>query len=282
MPKMNKKTRAKPARKTNAKRGFFAAIGEAVSNYAIAGVAGLTVVLALGGIIVWSGGYVGLAGEKAGRIVEGAVVASGLEIRRITAIGYERATENDIRAAVGPVVGASLAHFDIHAARARVEDIGWVRSAAVTRLWPNTIHVSVREREPAAVWQMSGTLHLIDLSGAVIDEISTVEYSNLPLITGAGAPDSVGEALRALRSDPELWGEAAALMRVGDRRWDLRLESGADIKLPETDVADAVRTLARLQAAYGLLDRPLEYIDLRNPDRLVYREVGESEAAIKG
>ena len=282
MPKMNKKTRAKPARKTNAKRGFIAAIGEAVSNYAIAGVAGLTVVLALGGIIVWSGGYVGLAGEKAGRIVEGAVVASGLEIRRITAIGYERATENDIRAAVGPVVGASLAHFDIHAARARVEDIGWVRSAAVTRLWPNTIHVSVREREPAAVWQMSGTLHLIDLSGAVIDEISTVEYSNLPLITGAGAPDSVGEALRALRSDPELWGEAAALMRVGDRRWDLRLESGADIKLPETDVADAVRTLARLQAAYGLLDRPLEYIDLRNPDRLVYREVGESEAAIKG
>lgn len=282
MPKVKKKTRAKSARKTKRNQSFLGSIGEVISNYTIAGAAGLTVVLALGAIVLWSGGYIGLAGERAQRVVEGAAVATGLEIRRITAIGYERTSESDIRNAVGPVVGASLAHFDIHAARARVENLGWVRSAAVTRLWPNTIHVSVRERQPAAVWQMSGNLHLIDLSGAVIDEISSVEYSNLPLITGAGAPDSVGEALRALRSDPALWGEATALMRVGDRRWDLRLESGTDIKLPETEVAEAVRTLARLQAAYGLLDRQLEYIDLRDPERLVYREIGESEAQIDG
>lgn len=276
MPKIKRKTATKRRRKSTRSQGFFSRIGETVSRYAIASVAGLTVIVAIGAAMLVSGGYVGLAGERAGAAVQNATVAVGLDIRRITAIGFDKTTDADVVSAVGPVVGASIAHFDIHAARARVENLGWVRSAAVTRLWPNTIHVSIREREPAAVWQLSGNLHLIDPSGAMIDQVDVYEYSNLPLIVGAGAPESVADVLKALRSDPELWGEAAALVRVGERRWNLRLKSGADVKLPEDDVDGAVKTLARLQAAYGLLDRPLEYVDLRDPARLVYREVDGS------
>ena len=276
MPKVKRKSASKRKGKSIRSNGLFSRLGDTASRYAIASVAGLTVVLSIGAAMLVSGGYVGLAGERVGAAIQNATVGVGLDIRRITAIGFDKTADADIVSAVGPVVGASIAHFDIHAARARVENLGWVRSAAVTRLWPNTIHVSIREREPAAVWQLSGNLHLIDPSGAVIDEVDVYEYSNLPLIVGAGAPESVADVLKALRSDPELWGEAAALVRVGERRWNLRLKSGADVKLPEDDVDGAVKTLARLQTAYGLLDRPLEYVDLRDPARLVYREVGGS------
>ena len=276
MPKVKRKSASKRKGKSIRSNGLFSRLGDTASRYAIASVAGLTVVLSIGAAMLVSGGYVGLAGERVGAAIQNATVGVGLDIRRITAIGFDKTADADIVSAVGPVVGASIAHFDIHAARARVENLGWVRSAAVTRLWPNTIHVSIREREPAAVWQLSGNLHLIDPSGAVIDEVDVYEYSNLPLIVGAGAPESVADVLTALRSDPELWGEAAALVRVGERRWNLRLKSGADVKLPEDDVDGAVKTLARLQTAYGLLDRPLEYVDLRDPARLVYREVGGS------
>lgn len=283
MPKVKRKKTAK--RRTNSKRSpsFFTRVGDAASRYAVASIAGVTVVVALGAAMLVSGGYVGLASERAGAMVRNATIAAGLDIRRVTAIGYDETTDSDILSAIGPVVGASIAHFDLHSARARVENLGWVRSASVTRLWPNTVHVSVREREPAAVWQLSGTLRLIDQSGAVITDVDAYEYSNLPLIVGAGAPDSVSGILKALRAEPELWGEAAALRRMGERRWDLRLNSGADIKFPEDNPADAVKTLARLQAAYGLLDRPLEYVDLRDPSRLVYRERenGEDNAVEK-
>jgi len=283
MPKVKRKKTAK--RRTNSKRSpsFFSQVGDAFSRYAVASIAGVTVVVALGAAMLVSGGYVGLASERAGAMVRNATIAAGLDIRRVTAIGYDETTDADILSAIGPVVGASIAHFDLHAARARVENIGWVRSASVTRLWPNTVHVSVREREPAAVWQLSGTLRLIDPSGAVITDVDAYEYSNLPLIVGAGAPDSVSGILKALRAEPELWGKAAALRRMGERRWDLRLNSGADIKFPEDNPAGAVKTLARLQAAYGLLDRPLEYVDLRDPSRLVYRERenGEDNAVEK-
>ncbi len=280
MPKVKKK-RA-PARKTKKKAqktGLPGTVAALVSRYSTAAAAGVTVVAVLAAVLLWSGGYVGLLGERVSRFTDGVTVAAGFEINRITARGFEHVSEEELLAALGPVMGASIAHFDPYAAQARVEELGWVRSAAVSRLWPNTIHVSVREREPAAVWQLSGALHLIDQSGAVIRQIDAFEYSNLPLIVGAGAPGSASGMLKALRSEPALWGAASALIRVGDRRWNVRLNSGADVKFPEDGYEDAVHDLARLHAAYGLLDQKLEYIDLRDPNHLVYREIGAGEVA---
>lgn len=269
---------SKITRRRKKKRGPFARIGDFFSRYTIAAAAGLTVVFGAFAFFLLSGGYIGLAAERVGRSVKSATASSGLAVNRITALGARETSRDEILRAVGPILGGSILHVDLHAARARVEELGWVRSAAVSRLLPDTIHVSVREREPAAIWQLSGNLHLIDASGAVIREVSAYEYSYLPLIVGAGAPDAAAEILTALRAEPALWGEAAALVRVGGRRWNLQLKSKADIYLPETGEADAAALLARVHAAYGLLDRPIEYIDLRDPSRFIYRERdGEEE-----
>ena len=141
----------------------------------------------------------------------------------------------------------------------------------MSKLLPDTVHVSVREREPAAVWQLSGDLHLIDDTGAVIRQVDAYEYADLPLIVGAGAPGAASEMLKALQAQPELWRRASALIRVSDRRWNLKMKSGVDVKLPETGAADSVAYLARLQAETGVLDEPLVYVDLRNPENFVYR-----------
>ncbi|MHA7871021.1 MAG: cell division protein FtsQ/DivIB [Hyphococcus sp.] len=283
MPKVKKKTPGKKkaaTRRSSGASGVVAFMQDRLGRFATIAAAGVTSVALIGAIILWTGGYVGLLGERINRLAGGAAAASGFEVRRVTVRGLEQTAEDELLSAIGPVVGASLLHFDPHAARARVEQLGWVRAAAVSRLLPNTIHVSVREREPAAVWQLSGALHLIDQNGAVIREIGAYEYSNLPLIVGAGAPEAASDILTALRGEAALWGAASALIRVGDRRWNLRLTSGADVKFPEYGVERAVSDLAKLQAAYGILDRPLEYIDLRNPDRLVYREKDAPESSI--
>ncbi len=293
MPKVKKKTarpRKKKATKTRAKAKpkaslasrFYESAGDFLSRYTIAAAAGLTVVGLIGTVMLWSGGYVGLMGERVGAQVDRAAIAAGFEVRRITAKGFENANEAEILTALGPVIGSSLLQFDPYAARARVEELGWVRTAAVSRLWPDTVHVSVREREAAAVWQLAGAMHLIDEDGAVIREVDAYEYSNLPLIVGAGAPASAAGMLRALRGETVLWGRAAALIRVGDRRWNVRLKSGADIKFPEAGYEAAVRDLATLQNAYGVLDLSLDYIDLRDPDQLVYREKDANEKPLPG
>ncbi len=272
MPKVKKKAPAKSRRKSRKKpAGFFDRVTAVWNNMSRAALAGsvLIAVVALG--FLWAGGYIGLMGEKLSRVAGVGAVNAGFEIKRITARGVDHASEQDILAAVGPVIGASILHFDADRARASVEQLGWVRSAAVSKLLPDTVHVSVREREPAAVWQLSGDLHLIDDTGAVIRQVDAYEYADLPLIVGAGAPGAASEMLKALQAQPELWRRASALIRVSDRRWNLKMKSGVDVKLPETGAAASVAYLARLQAETGLLDEPLEYVDLRNPENFVYR-----------
>jgi cell division protein FtsQ len=275
-----KKAPARPRAKRKTKKtdsSLWALAADFCSRFAVAGAAGATVIAAIAAAGLWAGGYFGLAGDRLSRIAGAGAVAAGFEVRRITGKGNEQANNQDLLDAIGPVIGTSMLHFDIDAARARVEALGWVRSAAVSRLWPETVHVSIREREPAAVWQISGVLHLIDPDGAIIREIDAFEYSNLPLIVGAGAPESASGALKALRADSELWSRTAALIRVGDRRWDVRLKAGGDVRFPETGYGEAISILAEINEAYGLLDRGIEYIDLRDPNQIVFREVDAPE-----
>ena len=62
-----------------------------------------------------------------------------------------------------------------------------------------------------------------------------------------------------------------AAVRVGDRRWNLHMQNGVDVLLPEGHEAVALQRLATLQEGHDLLGRPLQVIDLRLPDRLVVR-----------
>ncbi len=262
---------------TPARQSAVKFLTESWKRFAVAAGAGLALVVVAALAIFWASGYFGLMVERANHQLSVGVAAVGFEVRRVTVKGRNQTSSDEIQDALGPVVGDSILHFDPYAARARIEELGWVRSAAVSRLWPDTIQVSIRERSPAAVWQLSGTLYLIDRDGGVIREIGAYEYSYLPLIVGAGAPEAASGILRALEGAPELAEKITALVRVSGRRWNLRFQNGLDVKLPEADLEAAINDLTALHAAHGTLDDPLEYIDLRDPERVILRHRGDAK-----
>ncbi len=96
-------------------------------------------------------------------------------------------------------------------------------------------------------------------------------FGDLPLVVGAGAPEAATALLDALAAQPTLKPRVMAAVRVGERRWNLRMKNGTDVMLPEGADAPALARLAELQAADALLDRPLAVVDMRLPDRLVVR-----------
>ncbi|MFZ5615788.1 MAG: cell division protein FtsQ/DivIB [Pseudomonadota bacterium] len=257
-----------------------ARIASIFERYTIAGFAGSAVILGLIAIVLWAGGYFAMAGRTAERAANRTAIAAGFEVKRVLLRGAHQLAHEDVVDALGPVVGSSILALSLDEAKARIEELGWVRSAAVTRLYPDTISVSIRERDPAAVWQIDGNLHLIDDVGAIIREVGAYEYSNLPLIVGAGAPEAAAGLLKALGAESELAERTYALIRIGGRRWNMRLRNNIDIKLPETDYARAISDLALLHKAQGTLDQPVEYIDLRDGERMVIRKRGESESPI--
>ena len=60
-------------------------------------------------------------------------------------------------------------------------------------------------------------------------------------------------------------------MLVGERRWNLYLAGGIDVRLPEDNVEAALADLTRLDRDEKLFSRDITAIDLRLPDRLTVR-----------
>jgi cell division protein FtsQ len=62
-----------------------------------------------------------------------------------------------------------------------------------------------------------------------------------------------------------------AAVLVAGRRWDLHLEEGVTVKLPEKGIRQALAQLVKLDAEHGLLSRDVTVVDLRLPDRVTVR-----------
>ena len=206
-------------------------------------------------------------------------------VEKIEITGVKTGHRYRVLAALAVVPGQSILWLDTHRARARVESLPWVKRATVLRLLPDMVKVSVEERRPHAVWQRGGVLSVIDEEGRVISDASSADYAALPLVVGFGANLEARAFLTLIQRWPSLAARMRAGVRVADRRWNVRLINGVDIRLPETGAAAAVDELAALDEAYGLLQRDIAGIDFRLSDRVTIRLTDDAavrrEAAIK-
>jgi cell division protein FtsQ len=216
--------------------------------------------------------------DPAGRVqalVENAAAlgeAAGFELREIVVEGRRNTPRDLIQAAIGMERGDPMLSFSPAEARARLETIAWVESAHVERRLPGTILVRLTERTPFAIWQHNGRFAVIDREGKVVTTETLDAFGPLPLVVGAGADKTAAALYDLLVAHRPVLDRTQALVRVGERRWNLRLHNGVDVLLPEGQEAPALNRLAELHARNQLLDRPLVAIDMRLPDRLVLRQ----------
>jgi cell division protein FtsQ len=202
----------------------------------------------------------------------GALAAdAGLRVTDIQIQGRANTPEPLLRAAIGVAKGDATLGFSLAAARARIETLAWVQQATVERRLPGTIVVQLVERRPFAIWQHNHKFVLVDRAGQIVADEDVGHFKDLPLIVGAGAPAAAAVLLDALRDRPAIQSHVIAAVRIGERRWNLRLATGGDVLLPEGQDLAALTRLMALQQEHALLDRPLQVIDLRLPDRLVVR-----------
>jgi cell division protein FtsQ len=220
------------------------------------------------------GGWLAVARERLGR----ATATAGLRIHDVVIEGRANTPEPLLRAALGVSPGDPILGFSVEDARNRIETLTWVEHATVERRLPGTLVVKLDERRPFAVWQNKGKFALIDRDGQLVTDQDVSQFRHLPLVVGAGAPDAATVLLDALTARPALQSRVIAAVRVGGRRWNLHLNTGADVLLPEGHEVAALDRLAQLEQDHALLDRPLQTIDMRLPDRLVIRPKPETAA----
>ena len=233
-------------------------------------------------------GAAALGAARAGRL-EGVAIgatsvgdflarAVGLGVEVVTVSGATHMSETRILSIAGINSKSSLPFFDVAAARARLEADPLVAQASVRKLYPSQIVVDIVERTPFGVWQKDGQVRAIAADGAPIDEVTDGSYSDLPFVVGEGANERVHEFAALMDAMDELKPRVAAGILVGQRRWNLKLKSGIDVKLPENDPQAAIATLLKLQRQSRILDRDVLVLDFRVPGR-VFARLSEEAAA---
>jgi cell division protein FtsQ len=205
--------------------------------------------------------------------------AAGFGIAAVALTGHRQLTDQDVLAAAGVTERTSLLFLDVDAARRRLESVPWIAQATVRKFYPGQLEIALEEREPFALWQNAGKLALIAADGTVLGPYGERKILGLPLVVGPGAAATAAEILALIDRYPDIKEQMRAAIRVADRRWNLRLKNGLDIRLPETDVARSLDLLIALDRDRKLISRDLTAIDLRLPDRVTVRLSDDTAAA---
>jgi cell division protein FtsQ len=250
-------------------------------------VSGKSLALALAGAVfflgagiagaAWLGSSLFDASEAFARSADGVVASAGFEVNAIeiasmpNAPSLTDARKAEVRNLIVPEGRHSLLALDPAEVQARVESLDWVAGVRVRRLWPSTLVVEVERRQSYARWRENGQVTVIDANGERLLTERAADHPELPLVVGAGAGPAAQPLLIALEELPQVRERLKALVRVGDRRWNVELQNGALIALPEEGAVEALARLETLQAEYALLDRPLAQLDMRAPGRLAVR-----------
>jgi cell division protein FtsQ len=197
--------------------------------------------------------------------------AMGFKVKAVHVQGTSGMAQADVVAATGLYQDQPILTLDLKALQAKVEAVGWVKSAKVVRLLPDTLVIAVVERQRLAVWQNQGQTKVVDVEGKVIQEANPTNFSNLPLVVGVGANEAAPVIMPMVLSRPRLVSRLEALVRVDQRRWDLRLKDGGIIQLPAVGEDSALIQLDQIDQKSRILDLGFERIDLRNPEALAVR-----------
>jgi cell division protein FtsQ len=206
-----------------------------------------------------------------GRGLDARLAQAGFRLKKVHVEGASPMATADVIKAAGVFADQPLIGLDLNQVRQRVESVGWVKQVRVVRLLPDTLVFSVQERRRLAVWQHAGRTMVIDDHGEVINEADPARFTALPLVVGAGAAAAAPAILPILAQRPKLMARTDALIRVDDRRWDLRLRDGGLIQLPATGEEDALMRLEQLDLRSHILAVGFDRIDLRNPELTAVR-----------
>ena len=194
--------------------------------------------------------------------------SAGFRITAVAINGRKQLTQDEVLAIGGVNGRSSLLFLDAAVVRDKLKANPWIREATVLKLYPGQLQIDIVERSAFALWQQDGRLSVISDDGAVLESYVSRRFLSLPLVVGKGAETRARDFLALLARYPQVRAATKAAVFVGERRWNLRLKDGLDIRLPENDVGNALAALSKFDKEDRLFSRDIIAVDMRLPDRL--------------
>lgn len=227
---------------------------------------------------LFASGIVGRTIHKTTDVADSFVAEAGFGVAEVHLTGNRRTPAVTIMAALGLKSGQSIFGVDLVAARERLLELPWVAEAEVTRRYPDDLDIAVTEKVPYACWQAAdGHLWVVEKDGGLITDKGLAPFAGLPLLLGDGAPQLAAAFVDAVSQHRAIVARTAAYQYQSGRRWNLLLNDGVVVKLPETGWQKQLSALDHLIIDEGILERDVTEIDLRSPTTYFFETKQKTE-----
>ena len=197
------------------------------------------------------------------------IAEAGFKLETVEINGRNHTTHQELNDALKLQNGEPILSINLTEKRLQIEQLGWVESAYLERLLPNTLRLTIIERTPIALLQTDEGHQLIDDNGAIINRAAPETFSHLPVVSGKDAARSANHLIEILKTEPELYAEIWAIQHISKRRWNVHMKNGITIKLPENEPGFAWSRLARFEHRNQIIQRDLAIIDMRLQDQIL-------------
>ena len=203
-------------------------------------------------------------------------------VKMMTIEGASPVVDKGLRAMLPVDLPASSFDIDLEMLRERVLKLDAVQAVDL-RIKPGGIlSAVVTEREPAVLWRHARGIELLDGTGHRVASVTSRDVrGDLPIIAGEGADRAAPEALALIDAAGPVLPRLRGLERMGERRWDVVLDRGQRIRLPENGALPALERAVALDRALGMLDRDILVVDLRQEARPVVQMGLDAQNAIR-
>ncbi|MDR1375758.1 MAG: FtsQ-type POTRA domain-containing protein [Holosporaceae bacterium] len=198
-------------------------------------------------------------------------------IKKIEFDGNERVSDILLLKTSGLRYKSNILAPSLEAVKKRLEDVAWIRSAVIQRRLPDKIYVMVSERIPIAILQLKHKLYLVDADGKILENDGIGSFSNLPIVIGEGAEKEVSKFLDCIEKFPRIRKQLVFAIRIGKRRWNIKINKGITVRLPEKGITNAMRILEEISDSNGFFNEDISTIDLRMLDRVIITKTSHED-----
>lgn len=236
----------------------------------------ILIIVTFWGVGFYFGGHYDKFARENGTLKDIAARGFGMGIKSVAVTGNRELSTAEVFAAAAMPETSSLPFLDIATVQERLKQVPLIAEASIKKFYPNRLLIDITERSPFALWQQDGQVHVVSADGTAIDVLRDDRFVNLPHVVGQGANKRVKEYVSILLEVPEIADQVRAGTLVGERRWNLKLKNGVDVKLPEEEPALALAKLVEQDRETHLLAKDILSVDLRLADRIIVRLSEES------
>ena len=195
----------------------------------------------------------------------------GLNLEVVKVAGNKAIPTETILSTIALPQGYPMLAINTTDVREKLQNVGWIETASISKQLPSTLVVKITERTPIAIWQNKGGYQLIGKQGHLMGTQGITQYLDLLLLVGDDAPAQMEQLQSILDSMPKIRDSIKTASWISGRRWTLTTQSGIEILLPAKLPMASAKYLAKLQRRKNILERDIIRIDLRIQDRVIVK-----------